>query len=42
MVDAFNQTYKMMEDNNVTMRDAAYMKAINTIAYNLKMRGKVN
>ncbi len=42
MVDAFNQTYKMMEDNNVTMRDAAYMKAINTIAYNLKMRGKIN
>ncbi|MFP4456504.1 MAG: Glu/Leu/Phe/Val family dehydrogenase [Clostridia bacterium] len=42
MVDAFNETYKMMEDNKVNMRDAAYMKAINTIAYNLKMRGKVN
>lgn len=40
MVDAFDETYKMMEDNDVTMRDAAYMKAINTISFNLKMRGK--
>ena len=41
MVEAFDAVYEMKESKNVTMRVAAYMRAIDRIADNMRMRGTV-
>ncbi len=41
LVDAFEEIYTMKEEKGVSMRVAAYMKAIDAIAYNMKMRGTI-
>lgn len=41
MIDAFNDVYNMHKEQNVSMRQAAYLVAIKRIADVLKLRGRV-